>query len=830
MTSKLNNILENIKEQHLIRVIVILAGAIFFLPLLTAPGYYYPFITLRNFYFRVLVELMVFFYGTLVLKNPEYLRQKNNIWKILFALLASLTFSSLINGDFLYSFWSNFERMDGLIAFSHQLTFFFILSSVVQTRRVWETLLQTNIFVSLLVILVGLSQTFEMNFFLASASGERITSTIGNPTFLSAYLLLHLFFALYFLIKNREASDMAVYKYGFLVLDILILFMTLFVQARVGIAGKEILRQIFTNAGFGILFTFFHILAYSQFFKIFREKLFSLVHAVFYMTIILFSLYLISKTETRGTVAGLALGIFFGLMLILVKKSFPKKIKIAALGLILVGIFSISSIFIFSESSFIKKNKLLSRISGISLQEDISTRTRVLTWGAAFRGFLEKPIFGWGAENFYRPFDRHFPPAIYRSLHAVVWFDRPHNILLQYLSEGGILALGFYLWFLGAVLFSILKIPDKKISLLFSVFLAAYVGQNLFVFDSINSSFLFFGFLGFLLLPSEPKENALPSLLSQNVIRNSAIKKYSAQIIFVWLIAVLAVIWHANMVPLLTNKNFIGQYLLFSSNAKKIESAQAILRILDESPYLGRAEITSLFLEKFGNFVKSKDLPDIETKQILPRAEEHLVRVLNLRPNEVRLKIFAMNFYKNISRFGVAEYMDKILALREDALALSPTRAQIYNVTGTAYMTKKMYNLGVVDLENAVKLAPRVYEIHYNLFIAYLNNKNLADARKEVLEMVKLRQGDAENFKKIVNLYLDFGYASEAKALALGGIKLFPKDGGLILLLAESQKRLGEAASAKEAAQKAVELDLSLKDRAEALLQELKKPASPKKQ
>ena len=132
-------------EKYLVRGILTLTGIIFFLPFVSPSGFYFPFITPRNFIFRICVEAMILLFIILVIQNPKYIPPKNKILLIFAGFVASLTLSSILAGDFLYSFWSNFERMDGLITLYHQFAFFFILLGVLQTKKEWEMMMQLRI-------------------------------------------------------------------------------------------------------------------------------------------------------------------------------------------------------------------------------------------------------------------------------------------------------------------------------------------------------------------------------------------------------------------------------------------------------------------------------------------------------------------------------------------------------------------------------------------------------------------------------------------------------------------------------------------------------------
>lgn len=71
-----------------------------------------------------------------------------------------------------------------------------------------------------------------------------------------------------------------------------------------------------------------------------------------------------------------------------------------------------------------------------------SLHARFWTWKSAIAGILEKPFTGWGMENFPYVFDKYYNPNHYG---IESWFDRAHNIALEYLVAGGIILFVAYL-------------------------------------------------------------------------------------------------------------------------------------------------------------------------------------------------------------------------------------------------------------------------------------------------------------------------------------------------------------------------------------------------
>lgn len=68
----------------------------------------------------------------------------------------------------------------------------------------------------------------------------------------------------------------------------------------------------------------------------------------------------------------------------------------------------------------------------------ITAQERILLWKIAERAWEDRPLLGWGPENFDYAYDRHYDPQFLRfSLHET-WVDRAHNIFLDALVASGI--------------------------------------------------------------------------------------------------------------------------------------------------------------------------------------------------------------------------------------------------------------------------------------------------------------------------------------------------------------------------------------------------------
>ena len=171
-------------EQTLINWIKWIAMAVLCVPLVFSVYMYPSHAAPQTFLFRALVEAMLALYLILVLKNSAYLPRFSVLTWALTAFMGAFAIAGIFGENPVRSFFSDFERHWGFITVIHFYILFLILSSVFRERRSWQTMFGVSVGVSVVVALYGVYQ-------LLFEDIGRIYSTIGNPAFLSTYLLLN---------------------------------------------------------------------------------------------------------------------------------------------------------------------------------------------------------------------------------------------------------------------------------------------------------------------------------------------------------------------------------------------------------------------------------------------------------------------------------------------------------------------------------------------------------------------------------------------------------------------------------------------------------------
>lgn len=169
---------------------------VLFAPLVVVRESFFPFVTPKTIFFRVIVEIILVFYLFLAISNPRYRPNfKHPLTIAIFIFLAIFILTSITGVNPSRSFWSTYERMTGVFTQFHLFAFFIILTSCFREREDWENFLAVSIIVGVLLSIYVLS-------------GEELSTrgggTIGNTSFMGAYLLFNIFFAIILLFAKRD--------------------------------------------------------------------------------------------------------------------------------------------------------------------------------------------------------------------------------------------------------------------------------------------------------------------------------------------------------------------------------------------------------------------------------------------------------------------------------------------------------------------------------------------------------------------------------------------------------------------------------------------------
>ncbi len=169
-------------------------------PLVLFPGFLFPFVTLRNVFFRICVETALAAILLAGMRRLKYANARGDpILRWFFGYLIAIALAALFGLSPWHSLFGDFERMGGVWALLHLLLFYLVLRVVMRAGD-WTILFRSLILVADLVVVWGASEflpaAFRNPLFQTTLSSG---STVGNPGLLAPYLLLSLGVAIWVL-------------------------------------------------------------------------------------------------------------------------------------------------------------------------------------------------------------------------------------------------------------------------------------------------------------------------------------------------------------------------------------------------------------------------------------------------------------------------------------------------------------------------------------------------------------------------------------------------------------------------------------------------------
>ncbi|MEX2341246.1 MAG: hypothetical protein WD605_02915, partial [Candidatus Paceibacterota bacterium] len=172
-------------------------GAVFTVPfvlLIVSESMFFPYITGKNFAFRILVEVAVAAWVLLALVDRAYRPRFSWILATIGGLVAVMFVANIFGEYAPKSFWSNFERMEGWVMLVHFFLYFVVLGSVIKTEKLWNWFFNTALVAAVIMSLYALAQVAGV-VDISQGGAWRVDARLGNSTYLGVYMLFHMFIA-----------------------------------------------------------------------------------------------------------------------------------------------------------------------------------------------------------------------------------------------------------------------------------------------------------------------------------------------------------------------------------------------------------------------------------------------------------------------------------------------------------------------------------------------------------------------------------------------------------------------------------------------------------
>lgn len=707
-----------------------------FIPFIVPKTMFFPFIAGKGFVFRIVVEIIFGSFVTLAFLEPIYRPKLSLISKSLLVFTSIIFLADIFGVSAYKSLWSNYERMEGFVLIAHLLLYYFVVSSVLNTKDLWNKYINLTLVSSVIMsfyAILQLSGKYAIN-----QGGVRVDGTFGNAAYLAIYLVFTIFLSLYMLLDSSLPKWQR-WSYGAVVL---------------------------------------------------------------LETIILYF------TATRGAVLGLIGGLFVTAILVMWKERENKIVKNAFIG-VLGGIaVMVLCFFAFRNADYVKNNQVLSRFSTLSFSE-FKTQGRYFVWPMALKGVAERPVLGWGQENFNYVFNKYYNPQMFGQEE---WFDRTHNVVLDWLIAGGVLGFASYALIYVALLYyvwrkeSTLKSSEKSI---LTGLIIAYVFHNMFVFDNLISYIMFFTVLGYIHFQNEKTVKSEGSFYT--TIFGAETVNYV--ILPLCILVTIGAVYFINIPALSAN-----QTLIKAISPQKEGGVDKNLSYFKEAfsyNSFGNSEVLEQLVTNASMVIGSQSgTTDAQKQAFYELTKTKIEEKIAQSPNDARYLVFAGSFFNRIGQH------DEAIKYLEKALELSPNKQTILFELGSAYLGKKDLQKVTSYFKQAYDYKPESREstILYAISAIYTQNNNVL---KEL--SAKLDPEIIITDNRFLSTYVNIGDYNSAINIINLRLQKDPKNKDTRLQLASVYATMGQKQSAINVLRGIIADDPTFKDQGEYYISELSK-------
>ncbi len=728
------------------------AGVASFIPL---PELFFPFITAKAFVFRTVVEIMFAAWLLLALRDRVYAPKKSVLLYGVVALMVTSCLAWLFSENPHKSFWSNFERMEGFFMHLHFAAFFLVAGTMLSVERagqiagqLWRRYFNVSLGVATLIGLFGIAQLTGTA--QIHQGSTRIDATLGNSAYFAVYALFHLFISIYFLVRYIK---------------------------------RERAPGTFSSTPY-------------------MYGAFALLQAV-----------IVYYTATRGAIIGMGVGLLFVAVAYALRRGEDKILR--RTGYVVCSLFVAALILFVSlkNTAFVKNDPVLSRFSSLATLNFSSiasgeAKSRLTIWPMAIKGAMERPIVGWGQESFNYLFYKYYEPRMYNH---EAWFDRAHNVFLDWLVSAGLLGFLAYLILYGAALvmltrgsswsnrisewFSKNRQPQdasttSKLlpaeSTVFVGLLIAYFIHNIFVFDNNISYILFFGLLAWL-------HGMYGEVFAEKGDRFGAWTGRNAR----WLgaaviVAFVAVFWWGNVRNVMAAHNLaqaVGPVATgIDGNLSFFKAALANHSFADQ-------EIRERLAQLASDAARQTNLAEDVKQRLVTLAIAELKTQLEETPNDVRLLYFYGALLGTYGRYQEAlPYVTK-------AVELSPKKQMLRVMLGSIYLNMNNTEQGLEQFRIAYELEMSNPEA----VIPYAAAAIIAHKDAIATDVLKKAYGtDLVPDNRIIQALVLAKRYDKLVLLFKQEVEAHPDNTGLRAALIESYYRAGDSAKAIAEARKAI--------------------------
>lgn len=610
----------------------------------------------RSINLILFVEIIVLIFGIFLINSKEERIGliKSPITISLFVLLLVSFISSIFGVDFSMSFWSKATRMSGLFYFLHIGLFYLLLVLIFNRKEKMHRLIKVFVF-SAAIFSVG---SFLSRDGLGLIFKERFVNgfLFGNSSFAAMYLYAGFLLSIYLVYLAKKKFNLR---------TILRLLLPLIF----------VINPYFLN----------------------RDLWFGKVNLAEN------PLGFIGEAQASSFV------LFFSIFLLLViwLVSNIKKTKIRRIFLwvfVVCGVVGLS----FASYSFLSNDGY---IRSMYLKQ--ASNARPIVWELSKKSISDRPILGWGIDNFDRSFEKNYDNSVLELRNGgEPWFDRAHNIWIDQTIETGYLGILSYLLvyiiIFVSMVYLILNSKEKEIQVFSVIIIVYFVGHIMELQTGFETTI---SYVSLAIMASLASIVFFTHRNSNSEIKNKEIvflPKNSKLFIGVIFVAFATTMFVIGTLPIIKTENVNRKIRTVGSSVKRV----ALYPILFSSP-LDQASFLWRTTNDFQRGIAQKPQILENPEKVKDLANELSVHIsyyedyATNHPLDYRLNISLAGAYIYNKLLGV-DTLDKAHNALDKSISLYPQIPQAYWMKSVAYLYQGKFKLAREWAQKGYDLNPNV--------------------------------------------------------------------------------------------------------------------------
>ena len=552
----------------------------------------------------------------------------------------------------------------------------------------------------------------------------------------------------------------------------------------------------------------------------------------YFLSFLLFFLVAVFITQTRAVIIGYLVGFLFFILFYPVRKfSVSLGLKLTALIILLSGIYGIYFVNTQTElPQFIQKNRFLNGVTArLSIKAGLAD-SRISGWKVALPVLKDRPILGYGPENFAIGFDKFYDPSLPKiTKEWGSWWDRAHNFIFDIGVTAGIPALIIYLALFGVLFFQLQKLKtaeksvdeyvEKTPKVIYHGIQATFIGYlvaNFFSFDTFSTYLISFLLIGYSLHLIYQNNGSPTSIIPTRF--PSLILKWRGLLLFLLFVLLIWFIWVFNAKPFQINKEINWA----SYESKEGEHEKAVVRmenLLAKRSFLD-AYLRLKYADIIDEYIKAK--PEL-TISLVQKAIEILKENTNIMPYYTRDWLLLGSYTNILIERGQIKLKDEANSYFEKAHQLSPKRQEVFTEWIKTDLLTGEYQKAKERAEKCIALNEKLGDCYWlmGLTQGYLKNFEGLNYYANIAQTKGYDTQSENAFLQLTKVYAQTQNYQDLVKTLTKLISINPNNPQYHASLAAAYQKIGDLEMAKKEALKVLELQPEVREEVEKFLETL---------